>query len=108
MGGFGFLNYPPYICIILFTTKLKKMNALENFSDFELRLELERRGYATRNLWTIHDVLSFNNSSEEDGAFNLKLSNEEALNILSNVLMSDSVFEFINDEIYNEVSEYLD
>ena len=20
MGGFGFLNYPPYICIILFTT----------------------------------------------------------------------------------------
>jgi hypothetical protein len=84
------------------------MNALENFSDIELRLELERRGYATRNLWTIHDILSFNNSSEEDGAFNLKLSNEEALNILSNVLMSDSVFEFINDEIYNEVSEYLD
>lgn len=27
MGGFGFLNYPPYICIILFTTITnKKMN----------------------------------------------------------------------------------
>ncbi len=84
------------------------MNALENFSDFELKLELERRGYATRNLWTIHDVLSFNDPSEDGSSFNLKLSNEEALNILSNVLMSDSVFEFINDEIYNELSEYWD
>lgn len=62
-------------------TNFKLINIMEKFTTEELKLELERRGYYTQNLWCIEDVQSIFACTEEDAqeVLNSALNNDTTM-----------------------------
>jgi hypothetical protein len=71
------------------------MSNLVNFFDYELILELESRGYFTKNLWKVNDVKSIFN-----------VTDEEAQRVLYTSLTNERIVSEIWDEIDNNGDEF--
>jgi hypothetical protein len=62
---------------------------MKNYTTEELKIELERRGYYTEKLWHIQDVRT-----------RFDCSDEQALEVLSEVFSNGSVTETIHEFIH--------
>lgn len=71
------------------------MSNLSNFSNHELILELESRGYFTKNLWKVNDVKSIFN-----------VTDEEAQKVLYMSLTNERIVSEIWDEIDNNGDKF--
>jgi hypothetical protein len=71
------------------------MSNLVNFFDYELILELESRGYFTKNLWKVNDVKSIFN-----------VTDEEAQKVLYMSLTNERIVSEIWNEIDNNGDEF--
>ena len=81
MGGFCFLNYPPYICTIInHHFKTKKMSEVEKAKEV-----LRAHGYFVDNLWHNDDVQSLHK----------RASAEDAQRILNTALTNQATMEQI-------------
>ena len=65
------LPYPTKICL-----------AMENYTDNELREELQRRGYCTTGLWHIDDVRFAIDKVNQDGGTNFTMNDSECMEVL--------------------------
>ena len=83
------------------------MKNLEKISSEDLRLELERRGYFTENLWHKDDVigqLEYYNEENPDNP--IKEEDLDCNKILSGALTNEWIIEQVYSAIYEDI-EYI-
>lgn len=85
---------------------------LTNISTEDLKLELERRGYATQSIWQNADVdiklEEINQSRIEDGLPIVELIDDEKNSIMVDAMGNDFVMGAIWDTIEYCIDEYIE
>lgn len=66
------------------------METLQNFTDEQLKQELERRGYFTRNLWHLNDARKALSDAGKESR-----SDDECMELLESAITNSSVMEHI-------------
>lgn len=80
-------------------------NSLNHIDTNDLRLELERRGYYTRNLWTTYDVTEHPECLNDNEEVIKTFSHDECIEILHKALTNEWVVDQINYAINQQISE---
>ena len=77
-------------------------------SDYQLIQELDKRGYAVLNLWSVQDVQDAIDSYNMENSTEYSMIDEIKRTILSQVFNNNDYFERINNDIQERVSDFLD
>lgn len=71
----------------------------------DLKIELEKRGYFTENLWSVYDIGEHLESYNQENGTTKNLSQEQCMKILSNALTNEYTMEQIHLTIKDQISE---
>jgi hypothetical protein len=80
----------------------------KQMSDYQLIQELDKRGYAVLNLWSVQDVQDAIDSYNMENSTEYSMIDEIKRTILSQVFNNNDYFERINNDIQERVSDFLD
>lgn len=80
----------------------------KQMSDYELIQELDKRGYAVLNLWSVQDVQdAIDSYNMENGTQHIMTDTIKQL-MLTKVFNNNEYFHRINNDIQERVSDFLD
>ncbi len=80
----------------------------KQMTDYQLIQELDKRGYAVLNLWSVQDVQDAIDSYNMENGTDYGMIDEIKRTILSQVFNNNDYFERINNDIQERVSDFLD
>ncbi len=80
----------------------------KQMTDYQLIQELDKRGYAVLNLWSVQDVQDAIDSYNMENGAEYNMPDEVKRTILSQVFNNNDYFERINNDIQERVSDFLD